>query len=384
MVRSNFLISEFWGDETRLLSGWSGHRFVQRDGRWEIEAKQVNLLECDQSHPQPEHHPLSVPKLRLTLACWDYDRTRPLMDGRVQPDGIELDITVLRPRQAFQRMLDDKEFQVSEVSLASYTALKARGDCPFVAIPVALSKIFRHSCIYVRRDAGIKKPEDLRGKRVGTSQYSSTGLVFMRGMLQHDYGIKSEDMHWFMGGLNTFVEKPLIPLNLPPNIKLDFLTGGQTLEEMFAAGELDALLSLYIPNLFLQRSPQIARLFPNYRQIEEDYYRRTRIFPIMHTLVVREDVHRAHPWVAASLYRAFCAARDLAVDGLYDTDALRLALPFLLSHVEEAWQVFGKDFWAYGLEPNRPTWEAIGRYVHEQGLAPRTVAPEELFVAGVE
>jgi len=323
-------------------------------------------------------------KLRLTLACWDYDRTRPLMDGRVQPEGIDLDFTVLRPRQAFQRMLDDQAFQVSELSLASYTALKARGQCPFVAIPVALSKIFRHSCIYVRTGAGIAKPEDLRGKRVGTSQYSSTGLVFMRGMLEHDYGVKSEDMHWFMGGLNTFVEKPLIPLNLPGNIRLDFLTGGQTLEGMFAAGELDALLSLYIPNLFLQGSPQIARLFPNYRQAEEDYYRRTRIFPIMHTVVVREDVHREHPWVAASLYKAFCAARDLAVDGLYDTDALRVALPFLISHIEDTWQVFGKDFWAYGLEPNRPTWEAIGRYVHEQGLAPRAVTPEELFVPGLE
>jgi 4,5-dihydroxyphthalate decarboxylase len=262
--------------------------------------------------------------------------------------------------------------------------LKARGQCPFVAIPVALSKIFRHSCIYVRAGAGIEKPEDLRGKRVGTSQYSSTGLVFMRGMLQHDYGVGSADMHWFMGGLNTFVEKPLIPLNLPGNIRLDFLTGGQTLEGMFAAGELDALLSLYIPNLFLQGSPQIARLFPDYRRIEEDYYRRTGIFPIMHTVVVREDVHREHPWVAASLYRAFCAARDLAVDGLYDTDALRLALPFLVSHVEDTWRVFGKDFWAYGLEPNRPTWEAIGRYVHEQGLAPRAVAPEELFLPGIE
>src|SRR5712691_8367571 len=190
-------------------------------------------------------------KLKLTLACWDYDRTRPLMDGRVQPDGIALDIKVLRPRAAFQRMLDDKEFQVSELSLASYTALKGRGACPFVAIPVALSKIFRHSCIYVRKDAGIRTPGDLKGKRVGTSQYSSTGLVFMRGMLSHDYGVKPEDMHWFMGGLNTFVEPPLIPLNLPKAIKLDFLSAGQTLEKMFAAGELDALLSLYIPKLVL-------------------------------------------------------------------------------------------------------------------------------------
>src|SRR5206468_12104092 len=216
-----------------------------------------------------------------TLACWDYDRTRPLMDGRVKPDGINLDIKVLRPRQSFQRMLDNKEFQISELSLASYTALKARGDCPFVAVPVALSKIFRHSCIYVRTSAGINTPQDLKGKRVGTSQYSSTGLCFMRGFLQHDYGIKSEDMHWFMGGLNTFVEPPLIPLNLPKAIRLDFLKTGATLEKMFAAGELDALLSLYIPHLFLEGSPQIARLFSDYRAVEEDYYRRTQIFPIM-------------------------------------------------------------------------------------------------------
>ena len=209
-----------------------------------------------------------MPNVKLTLACWDYDRTRPLMDGRVRPEGIDLDIEILRPRQAFQRMLDKKEFQVSELSLASYAALKGRGNCPFVALPVALSKIFRHSCIYVRTGAGITTPQDLKGKRVGTSQWSSTALVFMRGMLQHDYGVKAQDMHWFMGGLNSFVEPPLIPLDLPKDIRLDFLSGAQTLERMFAAGELDALLSLYIPKLFLERCPNIARLFPNYKEAE--------------------------------------------------------------------------------------------------------------------
>jgi 4,5-dihydroxyphthalate decarboxylase len=325
-----------------------------------------------------------MPNLKLTLACWDYDRTRPLMDSRVRPEGIDLDIEILRPRQAFQRMLDKKEFQVSELSLASYAALKGRGYCPFVALPVALSKIFRHSCIYVRTDAGITTPQDLKGKRVGTSQWSSTGLVFMRGMLQHDYGVKAQDMHWFMGGLNSFVEPPLIPLDLPNDIRLDFLSGAQTLERMFAAGELDALLSLYIPKLFLERRPNIARLFPNYKEAEEDYYRRTGIFPIMHTVVLREDVYRDHPWAARSLYKAFVQARDVAIDGLYDTDALRVALPWLIDHVEETWRVFGHDFWAYGLEPNRPTFAAVGRYVHEQGLCPRVVSADELFAPGVE
>jgi len=325
-----------------------------------------------------------VSKLPLTLACWDYDRTRPLIDGRVQPEGIDLNVLVLRPHETFPRMLERQEFQVSELSLASYTTLTARGACPVVAVPVALSKIFRHSCIYVRPDAGIATPEDLKGKRVGTMQYGSTGSVFMRGMLQHEYGVRPEDVHWFMGALDRPGPPPLLPLNLPPAIRLEFLTEQQTLERMLEAGELDALMSLYIPSTFQRGSPRIARLFPNYKAVEQDYYRRTRIFPIMHTVVVREDVHREYPWVARSIYKAFCAARDLAVNGLYDTDALRLSLPWLIDHVEETWRVFGHDFWAYGLAPNRPTFAAIGQYVHEQGLAPRPVSPDELFAPGVE
>ncbi|MFM1815597.1 MAG: hypothetical protein RLZ98_2292, partial [Pseudomonadota bacterium] len=309
--------------------------------------------------------------LALNFACWDYDRTRPLIDGSVKPKGIKLDFDILRPRVTFQRMLDTQEFEASELSLASYTALVARGDCPFVAIPVVMSKLFRHSCIYVREGSGIERPEDLKGKRVGTSQYSSTGLVFMRGMLQHEYGVKSEDMHWHMGGLRHFVEKPLIPLNLPPEIRLDFLEEGQTLETMLDAGELDALLSLYIPQMFLDGSPKIRRLFPNYHEIEQDYYRRTRICPIMHVVVIRKDIYEANPWIAQSLYDAFSEARDIAVEALYDTDALRVALPWLIAYVEDSWRHFGKDYWAFGVEPNRPTFEAIGQYVFEQGLAPR-------------
>jgi 4,5-dihydroxyphthalate decarboxylase len=325
-----------------------------------------------------------MPNLRLTLACWDYDRTRALIDGRVRPQGIDLDIKVLRPRQTFPRMLDDREFHVSELSLASYVALKGRGQCPFVAVPVALSKIFRHSCIYVRAGAGIRTPADLKGKRVGTSQYGSTALVFMRAMLQHEYGVAPSDLHWFMGGLNTFTEQPLIALNLPSDVRLDFLSAGETLESMFEAGALDALLSIYIPSLFLEGSPCIARLFPNFKQVEQDYYRRTRVFPIMHTVVLREDVYEEHPWAARSIYQAFRAAKDLAVAGLYDTDALQLSLPWLLDHVEEARRIFGQDFWSYGLEPNRPTLAAIGRFVHEQGLSPRAVSPDELFAPDVE
>src|SRR5919201_1469333 len=163
-------------------------------------------------------------------------------------------------------------------------------------------------------------------------------------------------MHWFMGGLNTFVEPPLIPLDLPSDIRLDFLSGTRTLEQLFA----------------------------DYKEIERDYYRRTRILPIMHTVVLREDIYRAHPWAARNIYRAFVEARALAVAGRYDTDALRVALPWLIDHVEEARRIFGADFWAYGLEPNRPAFAAIGRYVHEQGLSPRAVSADGLFAPGVE
>jgi len=323
-------------------------------------------------------------KLPLTLACWNYDRTRPLMDGRVKPDGIELDLRVMRPREAFPRMLKSREFHASEMSLASYVSLKGQGSCPFVAIPVALSKIFRHDCIYVRPDAGIKTPRDLKGKRVGAMQYASTGLVYIRGFLQHDHDVHARDLDWFIGGLETPAPAATLPAGLTPDIKVQLLPAAKTLAGMLAAGELDALISLYIPQSFLRGEPHIARLFRNPKEVAKEYYARTKIFPIMHTVVIREDVHAEHPWLARSLYRAFCAARDLAIEGLYDSDALHLSLPFLIDHVEETWQVFGKDFWSYGLAPNRPALTAIGQYVCEQHLSPRPVAPEDLFVPGME
>ena len=319
-------------------------------------------------------------KLKLTMACWDYDRTRPFIDGHILPEGIDLDIKVLRPREAFPRMLENREFHVSELSLASFATLKGRDNCPFVAIPVALSKIFRHSCIYVRTDSGINEPKDLKGRRVGTTQLGSTGVVFINGMLQHEYGINIGEIEWLIGGLNAPTQRPLVPLNLPSQVKARFLPTGETLEGMLDRGEIDALFSLYIPQLFLNGSRNIRRLFPNYKEVEQDYCRRTHIFPLMHTVVMREDIYRDHPWIAKSLYQMFIAARDLAVDGLYDTDALRLSLPWLIDHVEEARRELGKEFWAYGLEPNRPTWEAVGRYVYEQGLSPRMVSADELFI----
>ena len=324
-----------------------------------------------------------MPKLALRLACWEYDRTRPLIDGRVTPEGIDLSVEVLRPQAAFRRMLDG-ECEVGEMSLAAFATLKARGECPFVGIPVALSKLFRHSCLYVRPGAGITRPEELKGKRIGIEQFGSTAAVYIRGMLQHEYGVRTEDVRWRSGGLAQPAPPNLVPLSLPARVEAEPLAEGQTLEGALEAGELDGLLSILLPGPFLRGETWIARMFPNYKEVEQAYFRRTGIFPIMHVVVIREEVYRKQPWVAESFYRAFCAARDLALEGLYDTDALRLALPWLIDHLEEARAVLGEDFWAYGLETNRPALEAIGRYVYEQGLAPRAVVPEELFVAGLD
>ena len=318
-------------------------------------------------------------KLKLTLACLDYDRVRPLMDGRVVPQGIDLNIINLRPRETFPRMLERAEFEASELSLASYTILKSKGDTRFQSIPVALSKLFRHSCIYIRKGAGIQSPADLKGRRVGTTQYGSTAVVFMKGLMQDEYGVRPEDMHWFMGGLEAAVQNPLLPLELPEKFKLEFLKQGVTLEHMLERGELDALFSIYLPPSFLAGKAHIARLFPDYKKAEQAYFKKTGIFPIMHTVVLRRDIHDANPWAARNLFAAFEAAKDIAIDGLYDTDALHLSLPFLLDHVEENWRVFGPDFWSYGFEANKATLTAMGRWVHDQGLAPRVVAPQEIF-----
>lgn len=318
--------------------------------------------------------------MKLSLACNDYDRTRPLIDGRAKPEGIELAVSVLKPRQLFPRMLDDQEFDVAELSLGSHAALIARGNSPFVAIPVPVSRVFRHSCIYVRKGAGIHAPQDLEGRRIGTTQYGATAVVMMKGMLHDDYGVAPRDMQWIVGGLTKPVEKPLIPLNLPDEISLEFAGSGKSLEDMFAAGELDALISIYIPRLFLSGWPGITRLFPDFKAQEQDYFCRTGIFPIMHIVALRKASFEANPWIAVSLYRAFVEARDMAIEALYDTDALVSTLPWLIDHVEESRRILGQDYWPYGLEPNRLTLQALCRYVHQQGLAPRLVTPDELFV----
>lgn len=306
--------------------------------------------------------------MRLSLACGRYDRTQALIDGRVRPEGVELDYIVLRPGETFWRQLNHEEFDVSEMSLSSYTILRSEGDERFIAIPVFPSRTFRHSAVYLRQDSPIERPEQLRGKRVGVGDYQMTAAVWVRGFLQHEYGVPPEDIRWVAG-------KPIRVIRPPAGIRLDFTT--ESLGDLLERGEIDALVSVMLPK---KLGAGVRRLFEDFRTVEANYYRRTRIFPIMHTLAMRRSVYERHPWLAVSLHKAFCSARDMAARWRYDTDALAVSLPWLIDEIERAREVV----WDYSVEGSRPTLEALVQYLDEQKLARRRMQVEELFAPNVD
>jgi len=320
-----------------------------------------------------------MPALRLTLACWDYDRTRALMDGSVSPDGIELVYLNQPVEETFFRMMRYREFDCSEMSLSSYAASLQAEDPPFIAIPVFPSRFFRHSCIFVSAKSGIRKPEELKGRRIGVPEYQMTAPVWIRGILSDDHGVKVTDVEHFSGGEEEPGRDEKLRLNLPKEIKLQPIKADQTLSRMLADGELDALVTARAPSTFHKEPDRVRRLFPDYVEVEKKYYQRTKIFPIMHTVVIRRDVYSKNPWVAQSLTKAFTEAKAKAY-ALYDqTAALPAMVPWLVAELEEARREMGADWWPYGLEPNRKVLETFLRYHHEQGLSKRRFAPEELF-----
>jgi 4,5-dihydroxyphthalate decarboxylase len=276
-------------------------------------------------------------------------------------------------------MMRYREFDCSEMSLSSYAASLQRENPPFIAIPVFPSRYFRHSCIFVSAKSGIRKPEELKGRRVGVPEYQMTAPVWIRGILSDDYGVKVTDVEHFSGGEEEPGRDEKLALDLPKDIRLRPIGARQTLSRMLADGELDALVTARAPSTFQKEPDKVKRLFPNYVEVEKEYYRRTRIFPTMHTVVIRRDVYAKNPWVAQSLYKAFTEAKSRAYE-LYDqTAALPAMLPWFIAHAEETRKEMGDDWWPYGLEPNRKVLETFLRYHHEQGLSRRRLAPEELF-----
>ena len=318
-------------------------------------------------------------KLRLTLACWNYDRTRALLEERVQPDGIDLNYLSLPVEETFFRMLRHKEFDVAEMSLSSYVMSLFHPDRPFIAIPVFPSRFFRHSCIYVHAGSAIKEPKDLIGKRVGTPEYQMTAAVWIRGILSDEYGVPVKSVVYLTGGEEEPGRSEKLPLELPPDIRVERIGPEQTLSSMLARGDIDALYTARMPSTFRSGDGTVKRLFDDFATVERDYFRRTGIFPIMHTVVVRRDVYERDRWVAQSLYKALCAAQQETYADLSQTAALKTMLPWLAAHVEETRRDMGEDFWPYGIERNRSTLATFLRYSHEQALAKQVLQPEQLF-----
>jgi 4,5-dihydroxyphthalate decarboxylase len=320
-----------------------------------------------------------VSKLRLSLACWNYDRTRALLEGRIQPDGIELTYLDLPVEETFFRMLRHREFDAAEISLSSYAVSLFMSDKPFIAIPVFPSRVFRHSCIFVNANAGIREPKDLIGKRIGNPEYQLTAPVWIRGILQDEYGVPADGASYFTGGQEEPGRPEKMKLELPPNIKVQAIGEKDTLSTMLGEGALDALYTPRAPSTFHSGGGKVRRLFENYMEVEQAYYRKTRIFPIMHAVAIRRSLYQQYPWIAVSFYKAFAQAQKETYDDLSITAASKAMLPWLTRHVEDARRLMGDDFWPYGFAANRDTLATFLRYHHEQGLSKRLLQPEELF-----
>jgi 4,5-dihydroxyphthalate decarboxylase len=304
---------------------------------------------------------------------------RALADGSVTAEGIDLICMKHVVEETFFRMARYREFDLAEMSLSSYTVSLSKPDRPFVAIPVFPSRMFRHGFIYTSDKSGIREPKDLAGKRVGTPEYQLTAPVWIRGILQDEYGLDPASPRYFTGGLFEPGRIEKIALDLPAKFKLEAVDPTRTLSAMIETGELDAIQAPHPPSTFYSAPDRVKRLFENYVEVERAYFRKTRIFPIMHTVAIRREVYEANRWIAQSLMKAFVAAQRKVYDALHHQEAYSTMFPWQVAYVEETQREFGDDWWAYGLEPNRHVLDTFLRYHHEQGLSPRRLKPEDLF-----
>jgi len=322
--------------------------------------------------------------LDLSIATGDYDRVRAVKDGRVSVPGCDVRYFTPPLEELFIRALVASEFDACEVSLSSYLVARSRGQTPYRALPVFLSRVFRHSAFYVRSDRGIRTPADLRGKTVGVPEYQMTAALWARGLLEDEYGVKPSDIVWRNGGLEQVGRHEKLKIDLPPSIRLTPLGETETLSAMLAEGKLDGLVSPRMPSCFVRKVPGIVRLFPDFRAAERAYFTKTGLFPIMHVLVVREALLDKHPWLASSLFGAFKQAKEMAIRELEEIGVMMVTMPWLTAELAEVRALMGEDFWPYGLEKNRKALEAALRYSHSQGLSARKLTIEEAFVPDLD
>jgi 4,5-dihydroxyphthalate decarboxylase len=320
-----------------------------------------------------------MPDVPITIACGNYDRTRAIRDGRVTVEGCAVTYLPLYPEEIFHRAFKFQEFDVSELSFSSHMRTVSSGTAAYVGVPAFVSRVFRHSGIYIRNGAGIRTPADLRGKRIGLPEYQITAVVWMRGMLQHEYGVKPSEIHWRSGGQEQPGRHERTPLKPIPGLDLQPIPHDKTLVGMLRDGELDALFTARAPSSFLAGEPHIGRLFPDTRAAELAYYKKTGLFPLMHLVGIRKNLVEQYPWLPVSVYKAFCEAKALAMADLTDVNALMVTLPFLEAETKETMAAMGADFWRYGVNENIREIEALSQYAYEQGLLDRKVAVEELF-----
>jgi 4,5-dihydroxyphthalate decarboxylase len=318
--------------------------------------------------------------LKITVAVTYYDRTRALIDGRAAIEGCEATVLELEPEEMFHRALHYQEFDVAELSFSNFLSLTADGSCPYLGIPVFPGRKFRHSGIFINTRSGIEKPEDLKGKIVGTPEYQVTAVTWVRGILEDEYGVAPTDIQWRWGGLQEAGRAQKTDFVPPEGLTLEPIPEGATLQEMLAAGEIDAVISPRSPACFNEGHPDIRRLFPDYVEQEKAYFKRTGIFPIMHLVGVRKAAVETNPWLPDSVVKAFEEAKALAMEEVAYNNIPRVTNPWMEAHTNEARAVMGDDIWPYGFEANRAGIEAFLRYHHCQGLAARELSAQEIFV----
>jgi 4,5-dihydroxyphthalate decarboxylase len=317
-------------------------------------------------------------KLRLSVAVGNYDRTRPLIDGAVQIDGVDPVFMTLPPEEIFFRAFRTQDFDICELSMSSFTVKTAQGNCPYVGVPAFVSRAFRHNSIYVRTDR-IKKPADLKGKRIGLPEYQLTACVWARIILEDDFGVKPSDVIWVRGGIDDPSRPEKITINLPPGVRLENAPEGKTISQLLESGDIDAFIAPRVPKLAEASNPNIGWLFADPIAAGRDHYKRTGLFPIMHVTGIRRTLVEQHPWLPAAVFKAFEQAKARCLDELADTSASKCTLPFVDEQLKAARELMGYDFWPYGLAPNRKVLETFLRHHHAQGLSSRLVKPEEMF-----
>ncbi|MEJ6608832.1 MAG: ABC transporter substrate-binding protein [Paracoccaceae bacterium] len=321
-------------------------------------------------------------KLPLTIATTDYDHFRDIRTGAVAAEGIDINWFLLGHHECFARMTANREFDMSEMSFAKFSAQVTRKDSDLIGLPVICSRLFRFSSFYVNKNSGIKRIEDLYGKTVGSPEWAHSAAVWMRGWMQNDVGMDMTKIKWVQAGANAPGREEKVELNLPNGIEIARIKD-RSLSQMLASGELDCAIIARPPTCFLENHPDIVRLFPNFLELEEEQYAETGIWPIMHIIAMKKSVHDAHPWVARNMFNAFEESKRRSLERLLDPAVSRYPLAWLSSYGRKMQDVFGKDPFPFGVEPNRKTWEMMGLYTFQQGIAHHQFEPEEIFPASV-